>query len=124
MKLSKHDKQIVAMSWITEIFLNYLSQINENENIPEHKTEQYDELAKNFETARSILEDINMEFSGEIDSTFGADFAEQLTELTTRFATMYATNDIQNMLQFVRWIGMNTAVAKAGIEKEENNDQS
>lgn len=120
MKLSKHDKTMVAMSWIVETFLNYLSQVNKSEDksIPEHKVEQYDELAKNYETALEIVRDLNIEFSHEIDSSLGNDFVNQLVEITTRFTSMFATTDISTMIQMTKWIGMNTLVAKGGENEQ------
>ena len=116
MKLSKHDKNMVAMSWLVEVFLNGLAM--EKKDIPESKKEQYDELSKNYQTAFEIISDINKEFSHDLDTVFGMEFKQQLTDLTTILTILYQTTEIPKMLDYFKWIGRNQLVAKSAKKDE------
>ena len=116
-KLSNHDKNMVAMSWLVEVFLNGLSQ--ENKSIPEHKQEQYDELRKNYQTALEIISDVNESFSHDLGSVFGAEYTDKLTDLTTILTILYQTVSTEKMLEYFKWIGTNNMLAKRAEKDKE-----
>lgn len=121
MKLSKHDKNMIAMSWLAEVLLNGLAQIKD---APEHKQEQYDELQKNYETALQIIIDINHEFAKTMDVVFGEDFKNDLVDLTTIIGILYQTQDAKTLLKFMKWVGYNSMLQNEKEKETTKGDES
>jgi hypothetical protein len=128
MKLSKHDKRMVAMSWLAEVLLNALSHIDYS-NAPKHKDEYYDELMLNYNIAFQIIADINTDFANDIDVVFGEKYKNKLTDVTYVIGVLYQTLDASELLSYFKWIGNMEQVKERlekydneSDEKDENND--
>jgi len=128
MKLSKHDKRMVAMSWLAEVLLNALSHIDYS-NAPKHKDEYYDELMLNYNTAFQIIADINTDFANDIDVVFGEKYKNKLTDVTYVIGVLYQTLDASELLSYFKWIGNMEQIKERlekydneSDEKDENND--
>jgi len=120
MRLSVKDKNMVAMSWLVEVFLNGLVQEKE---MPESKQDDYIELVKKYQSALDIVTEINQEFSGDIYSILGQDFRDELIDLTTVLAVLYQTTPINKMLDYFKWIGQNQLIAKNSERLKEAKDE-
>lgn len=118
MKLSKHDKRMVAMSWLAEVLLNALSQTDYSD-APKHKEEYYDELMLNYNAAFQIVADINADFAKDIDVVFGESYKNKLTDVTYVIGILYQALDVNELLGYFKWIG-NMEQIKERLEKYDN----
>jgi hypothetical protein len=107
MKLSKHDKRMVAMSWLAEVLLNALSQID------------YSELILNYNNAFQIVADINADFAKDIDVVFGESYKNKLTDVTYVIGVLYQALDVNELLSYFKWIG-NIEQIKERLHKYDN----
>lgn len=121
MKLSKHDKRMVAMSWLAEVLLNALSQIDYSD-APKHKHEYYDELMLNYNTAFQIVADINADFANDIDVVFGERYKNKLTDVTYVIGILYQALDVNELLSYFKWIGNMEQVKERLLTKSEDKE--
>lgn len=121
MKISKYDKNLVAMSWLVEVFLNHMASLDYSK-APIDKHEDYDELCKNYEIMLDIVTDINQSFAKQLDQNFGEKFRSELVDITTMIAVIYQVLSPSELMEFFRWIGQSPQVGYKLKQISSNNE--
>lgn len=101
MKLSKHDKNLISMSWLAEVLLQAIAVTN-LDKVPEEKKPEYEKLLSNYIDAFDIINKVNADFHEEILSVLGNEFMDTLSDLTVMVSLLYSTTEPKKLLDELR----------------------
>lgn len=103
-KLSKHDKNLVAMCWLAEIILLSLTDCCKDldKNAPDEKKQMYQAIASRFIEPYKIAQELNSLFDEQIKKVFDDEFQDTLCDLTLAIVDLYETMKPSELLRIIK----------------------
>ena len=115
LKLSKHDRNLIALSWLAEIVLKSL--VEEKKYAPLHKQEMYDYISNVYAEAYENSKRLNTAFEDEIGSVFSEDYGSVLIDVTNAVINLYETMSLEQMLKVLKAAGVKTEFLAPSYQK-------
>jgi len=118
-KLSKHERNMIALSWLAEIVLKSL--VEEAKDYPPAKKEMYEYIASVYGDAYEKSKQLNTLMEEEIPRVFSEDYSTMLVDVTNAVVNLYETMTLPQMLKVLRGAGIKSEMPvdsyKAALEE-------
>lgn len=123
LKLSKHERNLIALSWLAEIILKSL--VEEKNYAPQSKKEMYEYISNVYSEAYENAKRLNTAFEDEIGAVFSEDYGTLLLDVTNAVINLYETMTLEQMLAILKAAGVKTDFAAEsyinGIKETKEN---